>query len=843
MKKQIIALISVWVMMLACQVIPTPPPLTPTTLGKEDPPSTAAPEIQLTASLVPPIAQPGDPVTPAFELEPIYPLSEKPFADTTLLGWERNVNGVDWMEYPVDMTQVKNRQVIIGLTNTQQRYLAQNGFVAIQAKQENFSTIRHKVSMQYGQPYFLTSDAASDALKSTLDSLFIALEHEVFYPRLVQVVRSTLEEAQGYLPVLQGAELEKDAKLAVVYLAAGLHLLDPSAEISLEPDLEALYLAQVEQIFSATAIENMVMLPGIQLDFTTFDIPDIYQGDSVLEAYFLGKTWFEQVGFPLEDRPGLIASRAPLIINLALRRASFDSRPTAQLWAELDEVMAFFYGRSPDDDPRRYSELIDRVYGTRISVLAFNDAESWRVFRVLAQTLPPSQANTMLAPFASDTPGAHDWRFLGRRHPFDKTVLSSLPVARDQMADLPHFTTSGLDWMSALGWLRAQEILGSYAVLQQDTYTNKLESFQRAIQSQRDEQWQSTYFGAWSFAFLPVVESAPDDFPLFMGSPGWNQKSLNSALSSWSLAHHRAAQIIGSSSQAIDPVQPISPAAPAYVEPSPDVFYRLSYLANVIVDGLNQRQMTGLLPGQQNSARLADLLQDLRDLGDRLARLGDIAVKEIQGSVLEPEDFSLIQAPLGLADMSNSNLISQTAQLPDDVTSEMAISVVVENGEQMLHAGTGWSDWLYVIVPINGELQIAQGGVFSYYEFNQPVLETLSDVEWQWIVTHAQPERPAWSISEFQLGGSPYFVLAFRKGDVYRITPAGANLSMRSDPSRSASTVLRLRAGDYVLFVDGSIEAEGSTWWKVSVLTGEGEQSEEGWVIESQDWFERSWGQ
>ena len=205
--------------------------------------------------------------------------------------------------------------------------------------------------------------------------------------------------------------------------------------------------------------------------------------------------------------------------------------------------MAFFYGRSPDDDPRRYSELMDSVYGTKISVLAFNDTEAWRVFRVLAQTLPPSQATTMLAPFASDTPGAHDWRFLGRRHTLDKTVLSSLPVARDQMADLPHFTTSGMDWMAALGWLRAQEILGSYAVLQQDTYKNKLESFQSVIQSQRDEQWQSTYFGAWSFAFLPVVESTPDDFPLFMSSPGWNQKSLNSALTNWSLAHHRAAHV------------------------------------------------------------------------------------------------------------------------------------------------------------------------------------------------------------------------------------------------------------------------------------------------------------
>jgi hypothetical protein len=234
-------------------------------------------------------------------------------------------------------------------------------------------------------------------------------------------------------------------------------------------------------------------------------------------------------------------------------------------------------------------------------------------------------------------------------------------------------------------------------------------------------------------------------------------------------------------------------------------------------------------------------MQKMRDLGDRLVRLGDIAAKEIQGVPLDSNDFTLIQAPLGLADISTTEMITQNTQSAQETMSVVAISVLADSGSQVLQAGTGWLDWIYVIVPIEGGLQIAQGGVFSYYEFNQVSTERLSDSEWGWIVKHAQPERPVWSMIDSLPGGAPFFVLAFRKGDVYRITPAGYNMSVRANPTRKALTLKRLTSGDYVMIVDGPVEADGSTWWKVSGLMPEGEESVEGWVVENKDWFERAW--
>ena len=38
---------------------------------------------------------------------------------------------------------------------------------------------------------------------------------------------------------------------------------------------------------------------------------------------------------------------------------------------------------------------------------------------------------------------------------------------------------------------------------------------------------------------------------------------------------------------------------------------------------------------------------------------------------------------------------------------------------------------MYVIFPIDGELRIARGAVFTQYQFEQPVADRMSDEEWR----------------------------------------------------------------------------------------------------------------
>ena len=51
--------------------------------------------------------------------------------------------------------------------------------------------------------------------------------------------------------------------------------------------------------------------------------------------------------------------------------------------------------------------------------------------------------------------------------------------------------------------------------------------------------------------------------------------------------------------------------------------------------------------------------------------------------------------------------------------------------DSVLEAATGYVDRIYVVVPLEGGLEVAQGGVFSYYEFIQPRDQRLTDDEWR----------------------------------------------------------------------------------------------------------------
>jgi hypothetical protein len=149
-------------------------------------------------------------------------------------------------------------------------------------------------------------------------------------------------------------------------------------------------------------------------------------------------------------------------------------------------------------------------------------------------------------------------------------------------------------------------------------------------------------------------------------------------------------------------------------------------------------------------------------------------------------------------------------------------------------------DRIYVIVNLNDELQIAQGGVFSYYEFPRPLSERMSDQIWRQLLTPTNPELPAWTAAYLLPGGVPIDVLAFRRGDTYRITAAGDQLNIRSDTSLSASSVYQLQTGEYVIIVDGPVQAAGFTWWKLALA---GDESISGWAVQDPEWYERAWGQ
>ena len=76
----------------------------------------------------------------------------------------------------------------------------------------------------------------------------------------------------------------------------------------------------------------------------------------------------------------------------------------------------------------------------------------------------------------------------------------------------------------------------------------------------------------------------------------------------------------------------------------------------------------------------------------------------------------------------------------------MAVIADVHNYEgQCLEVGVGNPDWIYVLVPIEGEWYLTRGGVYSYYEFLQPISNRLTDEQWKEMINSGNaPERESW---------------------------------------------------------------------------------------------------
>ncbi len=852
MTKKSLLLLCILLPMLACQAIPTPPALTPTAPGRDTStpaPLTGSTDSLLTTQPASPLDSPAQPVSTQLAVQD---LPEEAFSNTTIPAWQRSETPVALPETPLDIESLANQQVLSGLTSAQLKFFSQNGFIVLQDDLANFGLMRQEISQKYGQPYFLTVDAAANAFQQIMDQTIFALERDVLAPRLMEILLALMADIQGNLPNIPGSIIEKDARQALAYLAVGYRLLDPAAQLDLDAELEQLVYAQVEQVLRAEGRQNLVLIPEIALDFAEFRPPAFYAGEPSLEAYHRSSTWFSRAFFPLNGIQVEAISRAPLIITMAMRKTRLVDRSVFEAWEEFDEAMSFLYGRSQGDDPRRFALLMDQVYGGTISILTLSNETQWRVFRGLAQTLPTPAVYPSLGIHAGGLPGNQGWRLLGVRLPMEQVVLSELVYPQVGTADAPRTLPAGLDMLASLGSDVADELVRSSAATMYNNYLPQLGKMQTAFQTRSQSQWLSALSSSWFYAYLPLVLPEDEAGSSNLKTAAWRFKDLNSAYAAWAGFNHRAkfiplppplANTSETNTTASDSM-PASNPAPAYVEPVPEVFYRLSSLAYALMDGLSQRDLIGLAVSNGSQKPVQPWLLALQEIGDQFKQFGDIAARELRGDPLTATDFALIQAPLGVMERQAENRDSDTANRNDFVAA-LSIPVaasIARGGETELWIATGRLDRILVAVPLNGELVVAQGGIIAAHEFSQPVEEFLPDSEWRWIVDNAQPQSPVWFESWQIPGGTPVNILYFRIGDVYRITTSGANLSVRETPSVGEKAIYRLHPGDYVEIIDGPRFEAGVNWWKVRLIPAD-RSAVVGWVVESFEWFERVWDQ
>jgi len=814
----------------------TPTESTPVATGATERPTQFVTEAKPTST---PTIQPLAPFTINW-MEP-FAGEKLPGEWITLTAWTPEpYTGID-IPLPLDLDQVANVQVLDDLTAEQKDFLVANGFVAIHSQEAQFGDIRVETAKQTGQPYYLTTDAAFHALHLLFDDLLESLENEHFRPRMIDITKATLEQVHSDFHEMQGTALETDAKQALAYLSVALKLFDPEAEI--DPSVADIVSQQVDQIMAANGRGISAIFPDFEDDYGAYKIVGHYAGDPDLEAYFRGMTWYGRIHFLLQDptNPNFTPSRIPLIVTLALRGAKVDGQPASDAWADLHKTLTFVVGPSDDLGPLEYAELMDQVYGSAPNIESLADDASWQEFLSRSEQLPAPQINSLFMNISVDLAPTKGWRFMGQRFTLDGMIFQN--VIFDRVQAKPDNTRrkipSGLDVMAAFGSSPAYQELDDQGITEFPNYINQMEKMQQAVLTQPEEQWLGRFYDSWLYSFFPVLQTKDSAYPAYMQTSAWSYKDLNAALGSWAELKHDTALYTKMPEMLGGGGPPSSEPAPSYVEPNPDAFYRMAYLTQTLSCGLQNRVLNDPACYSGGGGRSSDTtgyIYGMYALGKDFEAFGNIAAKELVGQPLDEDENNLISECLGLTECLNTDTgyVKPQSEMPE----VPIIAAVSGADDNVLEVSIGNVDRIYVAVPLEGKWEIAQGGIFSYYEFVQPRNERLTDDEWRAKLANDEIELPVWGSNFVLPGGQSTKVLFFRVGDVYRITEAGDKLNVRDQPSLNGEIVTQLETGDYVEIIDGPIQADGHTWWKFPIHSG---NSNSGWAVEDQGWYARSY--
>ena len=157
----------------------------------------------------------------------------------------------------------------------------------------------------------------------------------------------------------------------------------------------------------------------------------------------------------------------------------------------------------------------------------------------------------------------------------------------------------------------------------------------------------------------------------------------------------------------------------------------------------------------------SDDAADLGLLKDLATKLETISEEELSGKTLSDDEYDLIRSYGGQIEhfwqVANPTA-SKGATRSNEYPAAVVVDVATDNTDgTVLELATGRVSPSYVLVPIDGELHLCAGGTFSYYEFEQPQSNRLTDSQWRKTLgitesgsgSTSVPDQPEW-VNTFQ---------------------------------------------------------------------------------------------
>lgn len=593
--------------------------------------------------------------------------------------------------------------------------LAKNGFVVREEAGREFFDLyeRNRYNMI---PNFVTVDSLMHTYHVYFAYLLKNIEKEYLADQVRQLGIKMLEDSKEQYVQLKGSEWESAAVRNVAFFTVGAKLLDDTVQIEdyvsdiVESELSRIETAQGIMISAITDDEE---------DYSQYKPRGYYEGDSDLEAYFKAMMWYGRMHFKQETED---LDRSALLITKAL-----DSDSEAyELWQSVYSVTSFFAGASDDNGVCEYAPLIRAAYGENAKVTdLIGNGDAFLDYRTNTAALPVPQINSIPIEDGEENviPG---FRFMGQRFSIDAMVMQKLIYSNVQSnsAGEKRMLPDVLDVPAALGSDVALNLLKENGVEDYPGYMENMEKLRGGINEADDSLWNASLYASWIHTLRPLLEKKGEGYPIFMKNEEWAKKNLECFAGSYTELKHDTVlyskQVMAEMGGGMEE----EPDDRGYVEPEPVVYERFASLAEQTAQGLKKYQM--LSDADENN---------LVKLEELALRLQTISNKELQNETLTDEEYDLIRTYGGNIEHFWYDAMRANANYDNIFSEEYPAALVVDiatdpNGS-VLEAATGDPSQIIVAVQVDGKIKLASGSVYTFYQFEQPLNDRLTDTQWR----------------------------------------------------------------------------------------------------------------
>ena len=678
-------------------------------------------------------------------------------------------------------------------------YLQKNGFVVVEGGAVDSVIQPYETLTKLDVPIWVTPDTLLHLYHIQFDETLKEIEEREFYPDAILLTKAMLERSDAEYKAYQG-ELKEAARRNVAYFSVALRQFTPKAKTPsyvrdwVDWECERIEKHEGLSTYGESREKSLFRYPE---DYSQYKPRGHYTRSEDLKKYFRGMMWFGRQTFllkghekygqfipPMEALVDRQTARIQTLQSLLISGVSGDvkvddHRTVAEVWDRIYAVTAFYVGLADDLTLYEYRQVLREVFGAQVKQEdLLNDSKRAQLLLFLTRMRAPaifsgtggagidvdalpSRKLVSVKQLDDILNATQGFRLMGQRYIPDSYVLGQLvspgagfvngriperftvgyiddPQSEQGVSSIRAFPR-GLDVFSVLGSERAADIIEEETDHEYPKYEDQIAKLRQEFGKLDERQWNRNLYWSWLYCLKALVEPRGQGYQTFQRQEPWTDRQLSSVLASWASLRHDTILYAKQSytpqfrTTSARPMPPPPPPPKGLVEPCPEFIARILAMTRMTREGLDELDVLRGPAGNR--------LQNLESL---MERLYEIMKRQVRNQPITEHDNRFLA--------SFASELKGTIGEVDDKGLKTSLIADVHtdlNTKKCLEEGSGYVDYLIVAYKRPaGDIILAVGPVFSYYEFKHPMKDRLTDEQWREMLSSGKnPERPTWQSS------------------------------------------------------------------------------------------------